>query len=144
MHGDSLVPLLEGGDPGPWDRRVVVSEEPINFLPAGPAPAGSFLLGRWQVIFSHGHPPSGTPVRLGPDEPPPPPVTVLDFRSDGGRGQPLVEAEPALRPYYWRGMAALQGANTATHERLVGAGKEHIHSVDPATVERLKELGYLQ
>ncbi len=140
LHGDSLVPLVEGRDPDFWRRRVVVSEEPTAMRRADPcASCGSLFRGDLQLL--------GSPYvfkrswTFGFDD-----AFGLLFthvRDAGGGGWSWTSLLGLYQRWlHHRTLAALHAADMELWRKVTG-GAGGAEAIDPETLERLRGLGYV-
>lgn len=139
LHGDSLLPLIEGRDPDFW-RRVVVSEEPTAMRRADPcASCGSLFRGGLQLPGSphlSGHSRTfGFDDAFG--------LLFTHFRQpegEDGHWSSFLDLYP--RWLHHRTLAALHAADTEFWRRVTG-GAGGAEAIDPETLERLRGPGYV-
>ena len=137
MQGDSLVSLIQGNDPERWQGRVTVSEEPmIMKRNEDPCACGSIFFGPWQLHGSLSNWPrrlKSTFIKSG----------VYRFREDGIR--PVVSYLPDLYTRYLRQktLSDLKSANMMTWRKLTEGQEQDVYKMDPATLEELRGLGYV-
>lgn len=137
MHGDSLVGLVEGNDPDYWQSRVTVSEEPMIMKRfEDPCACGSLFFGEWQLHGSDWNWPrkfKSSFVKSG----------VYRFREDGMK--PVVSYWPDLYTRYLRQktLTDLTSANMTTWRKLTEGEQQNVYKMDPATLEELRGLGYV-
>lgn len=140
LHGDSLLPLIEGRDLEVWRRRVVVSEEPTAMQRADPcASCGSLIRGELQLLGSpHAFKRSwveGWEDVFG--------LLFTHFRQPAGESvywSSFLDLYP--RWLHHRTLAALHAANLELWQKVTG-GAGGAETIDPATLERLRGLGYV-
>jgi len=137
MQGDSLLSLIDGRDPGRWSERITVSEEPMIMRRSGNAcVCGSLFYGPWQL---HGSLWKG-PLRgkLGIMK-----FGVYRFMENGTK--PVVSYLPDLYTRYLRRkiLRELRSANTRTWRKLTEGQEQDVYTMDPATLEELRGLGYV-
>lgn len=140
LHGDTLVPLIEGRDLDFWRRRVVVSEEPTVMRRGDPcASCGSLFRGELQLL--------GSPAIF---------KRSWTFGFDDGFGLLFTHMRDAIRDVaFWtslaglysrwlhhRSFAALHAADLAFWRAVTG-GEAGGGVIDPETLERLRGLGYV-
>lgn len=137
MQGDSLVSLIQGNDPDRWQGRVTVSEEPmIMKRNEDPCACGSLFFGPWQLHGSLSNWPrrlKSTFIKSG----------VYRFREDGIK--PVVSYLPDLYTRYLRQktLSDLKSANMMTWRKLTEGQQQDVYKMDPATLEELRGLGYV-
>ena len=137
MQGDSLVSLIQGIDPDRWQGRVTVSEEPMLMRRSdGPCACGSLFFGPWQLHGSL----RGWPGRLKSTFIK---SSVYRFREDGT--QSVVSFLPDLYTRYLRQstLSNLMSANMVTWRKLTEGEQQNVYKMDPATLEELRGLGYV-
>jgi len=137
MHGDSLVSLIQGSNPDRWQGRVTVSEEPMTMKRnVGPCACGSLFFGPWQLHGSL----SNSPRRIKSSFLK---SSVYRFREDGVK--PVVSYLPDLYTRYvrYKTLSDLESANLATWRRLTEGQQQDVYEMDPATLEELRGLGYV-
>lgn len=143
LQGDSLVDLLEGRRTAYWNDRLVVSEEPMSFYGGRPVPSGSFLLGDWHLIASRYRfkPGEQDPSHRGaaPGE-----LQLLRIRDGSGETRAPEQPPPRLAELYWEAMRALQANDAEAWLAWTAGRSEKTHKFDPDTVDRLRELGYME
>jgi hypothetical protein len=140
LHGDSLLPLIEGRDLAFWRRRVVVSEEPTVMRRGDPcASCGSLFRGELQLL--------GSPAIF---------KRSWTFGFDDSFGLLFTHMRDAIRDVaFWtslaglyprwlhhRTFAALHAADTEIWRKITG-GEAGGGVIDPETLERLRGLGYV-
>jgi hypothetical protein len=137
MQGDSLVSLIQGENLDRWQARVTVSEEPMIMRRSdGPCACGSLFFGPWQLHGSLRNWPvklKSTFIKSG----------VYRFREDGI--QSVVSFLPDLYTRYVRQttLSDLISANMATWRKLTEGEQQNVYKMDPATLEELRGLGYV-
>ncbi len=137
MQGDSLVSLIEGDNREHWQGRITVSEEPmIMKRNEDPCACGSLFFGPWQLHGSLSNWPrrlKSTFVKSG----------VYRFREDGIK--PVVSYLPDLYTRYLRQktLSDLASANMTTWRKLTEGQQQDVYEMDPATLEELRGLGYV-
>lgn len=137
LQGDSLVGLVEGEDPDYWQDRVTVSEEPMIMKRFDdPCACGSLFFREWQLHGSTWNWPrklKSSFVKSG----------VYRFRENGTR--PVATFIPDLYTRYLRKTALddLTAANIVTWRKLTEGEQDNVYKMDPATLEELRGLGYV-
>lgn len=137
LQGDSLLGLIEGRDPQFWDARVTVSEEPmIMQRNETPCACGSLFFGPWQLHGSLWNWPRKLKsefVKSG----------VYRFRDDGVN--PVASYLPDLYTRYLRQqlLSDLISANMQLWRKLTAGEQQNVYEMDPATLEELRGLGYV-
>jgi len=137
MHGDSLVSLIDGSEPDRWRARVTVSEEPMIMKRyEDPCACGSLFFETWQLHGSEWNWPmrfKSAFVKSG----------VYRFREDGLK--PVVSYLPDLYTRYIRQktLSDLTSANMRTWQMLTEGQQQNVYKMDPATLEELRGLGYV-
>ncbi|HEX9707068.1 MAG TPA: sulfatase-like hydrolase/transferase [Steroidobacteraceae bacterium] len=136
MLGDSLVGLIDGGDPERWSERITVSEEAMLMTREDTCACGSLFYGEWQLHGSSW----GWPGRITL---PFVKTAVYRFRKDGVR--PVASFLPDLyvRQLRQKTLASLASANLATWRKLTEGEQRDVYKMDPETLERLRGLGYV-
>lgn len=136
MHGDSLVPLMQGIDPDRWKNRVTVSEEPMAMDRNDPCACGSFFFGEWQL---HGTI-RGWPGRVRSEFVK---SAVYRFREDGI--VPVTSFIPDLSSRILRthALSRIQSANIALWRKITEGEAGDVYRMDPDTLEELRGLGYV-
>ena len=137
MHGDSLVGLIQGKNPDRWRKRVTVSEEPmVMAVENNPCACGSVFFGPWQLHGSL----RGWPGRVQSTFIK---SAVYRFREDGVK--PLVSFLPDLYARYLRQktLSDLISENILTARKITEGEQENVYKMDPATLEELRGLGYV-
>jgi arylsulfatase len=144
LQGDSLVDLIAGNRPGFWRDRVAVSEEPDIMLKQRPCTCASLFFRDWHVISSVVLWPGRTAGFL-PQYQAPVKTLVYAFRDDPGEVQAVRSFLPDLyvRWAAYDVLSELQGANMTTWRKLTGGEGVDLR-LDPATLEHLHGLGYVQ
>jgi hypothetical protein len=138
LQGDSLVPLLERGDAASWDDRAVVSEEVVERAGKDDhRPFGAIHFGRWHLLdslsFARRSRVPGLPTLRVFDRTKDPSELARwsSFSFDvvlARRFESFVRETMAHHGLVWRALTS-GGTNPVVH--------------DPASLERLRELGYL-
>jgi arylsulfatase A-like enzyme len=137
LQGDSLVSLIQGNDSEHWQNRITVSEEPMIMKRYEDSCAcGSLFYGPWQLHGSTSNTPRSLKsaiVKSG----------VYRFREDGMK--PLVSFLPDLYTRYLRHqtLSDLKTANMATWRKLTEGEQQNVYKMDPAVLEELRGLGYV-
>jgi arylsulfatase A-like enzyme len=136
MHGDSLVPLMQGIDADRWKNRVTVSEEPMAMDRNDPCACGSFFFGEWQL---HGTI-RGWPGRVRSEFVK---SAVYRFREDGI--VPVTSFIPDLSSRILRthALSRIQSANIALWRKITEGEAGDVYRMDPDTLEELRGLGYV-
>lgn len=136
MQGDSLVSLIDGHEPRRWRNRITVSEEPMSMTRNNPCVCGSLFFDELQLHGTRGGWPAwlnSSFIKTG----------VYRFKEDGIR--PVVSYLPDLYTRYTRHrtLSKLASANIATWRRLTEGQDQEVYRMDPATLEKLRGLGYV-
>jgi arylsulfatase A-like enzyme len=145
LQGDSLVSLIEGGEPERWRDRVVISEEATIMHKQGPCRCASLVHRDWHVNSSTAaHPWISRAGRFLPGVIPFVDTRVYRFRDDPTEQSALLSALPDL---YLRWLAQdlfaqLQDTNITTQRKLT-AGENIDLQLDPDTLQHLRGLGYV-
>jgi len=143
MEGDSLVDLIEGRDAERWRNRVAISEEPEIMEKQRPCPCASALHQDWHLISSTRFwPPRGG--SFFPSLQAFAKTRVYEFREDPTEESMLFSFLPDLyvRWAFSDLISDLRDTNMTTWRKLT-AGEGVDLQLDPATLERLKGLGYV-
>ncbi len=141
LHGRSLLPLLEGREQA-WPERVVLVEEPTAMERRDPCACGSLISADWQLL--------GSPWAFKRSWLVVPDVITwlltharrLEAGASARLDLPLL-ADLRLRWAHRGWMGRLRDLNLATAAGISGGGGGGA-VVDPATLERLRGLGYVQ
>lgn len=136
MQGDSLVTLIQGSDADRWQKRVTVSEEPMLMDHENPCACGSLFFGPWQLHGSR----IGWPGRIKSTFVK---SAVYRFRNDELR--PVKSYIPDLfaRRLRQATISDLISANMETWRKLTEGQEQDVYKMDPATLEKLRGLGYV-
>jgi arylsulfatase A-like enzyme len=126
MHGDSLLSLIQGTEAERWRDRITVSEEPMIMKRSDPCTCGSLFFDQWQLHGSNALK-----------------STVYRFREDGV--VPLKSYMPDLYTRFLRFnvLSKLQSANIEMWRKLNEGYESDVYTMDPATLEKLRGLGYI-
>jgi arylsulfatase len=137
MQGDSLLSLIKGDSPERWAGRVTVSEEPMTMKRSeDPCACGSLFYGPLQLhgsLLSWPHRLKSTFIKS----------SVYRFREDGIT--PVASYLPDLYTRYVRQktLSDLASANMMTWRKLTEGQQNDVYKMDPATLEELRGLGYV-
>lgn len=137
LQGDSLLGMIDGRDPQFWSARVTVSEEPmIMSRNSTPCACGSLFFGPWQLHGSLWNWPRKLKsefIKSG----------VYRFRDDGVN--PVASYLPDLYTRYLRQalLSDLISANMQVWRKLTAGEQQNVYEMDPATLEELRGLGYV-
>ncbi|HZD52644.1 MAG TPA: sulfatase [Woeseiaceae bacterium] len=137
MQGDSLVSLIEGKDPERWRDRVTVSEEPMAMDRGDdPCTCGSLFYKEWQLHGSVRQRPYRVHSAFIKSN-------VYRLKSDGVT--PVISFLPDLYSRILRAhaLSRIQSANVATWRKLTEGEAHDVYRMDPAVLEELRGLGYV-
>jgi arylsulfatase len=144
LQGDSLVSLIEGGEPERWHDRLAISEEPVAMDRNQPCSCASLMFRDWQVISSTWLWPSDRDDPILPGVQTFVKTHVYQYRDDPKESVPALTFLPDL---YVRWLAkdtvsSLREVNQTTWRKLT-EGEDIELRVDPDTLEHLRGLGYV-
>jgi len=144
IQGESLVDLIEGRDPEYWQNRVVISEEPTAMLKEDPCTCASLIYRNWHLVASTWTWPGGPLVSWFPTPQAVAKLRVFDFHEDPQEEGLFWSFLPDLhlRWLHYRTVSRLQELNGSIHSRLT-ADDDASKRLDPATIEHLRGLGYV-
>jgi len=139
LGGDSLLPLARGADAESWRDRICVSEE-VAYKRQRPGVFGSLFYREWHILNSEDL--AMEPAHSGQT------VRTRVFNLVGGReeqrGDVGFRVDPFFTPRVRTFLEEFRRRNLALREAIVGAGAEQDVRYDPATIDELKALGYIE
>lgn len=134
LQGESLLDLIDGRRPEYWERRLVVSEEPMSMTKTQSCDCGSFYFGKWHLMSTR---------FLGSLQEPG--HRVFDLDRDWGQSS---ETTP------WREGRSLGRRFPGVLEEFLATNRESWRNwtggeqtqvpVDPQALEQLRALGYVR
>jgi arylsulfatase A-like enzyme len=144
LQGDSLVSLIEGGEPERWRDRLAISEEPTAMERDQPCSCASLMFRDWHVISSTWLWPADRSDPILPGVHTFVKTHVYWYRDDPKEPVPGLAFLPDL---YVRWLAndtvsGLREANQATWRKLTEGDAMDLQ-IDPDTLEHLRGLGYV-
>ena len=144
LQGESLVDLIEGRNLDHWRNRLVVSEEPTAMIRENPCPCASLIYRNWHLVASTWTWPGGPLVDWFPTVQAIAKLRVFDFhedpREEGLYGLFLPDLH--LRWLHYSAVRRLMEIDGSIHAQIT-AEEDATKHLDPATLEHLRGLGYV-
>jgi len=135
MQGSSLVDLIEGRRMDYWNDRVVMSEEPMASPTDDPCPYGSLFFRGWHFLASTGM--RGVPHAID--------KRAYHYVVNPEEARPSFRLVPNVLAWFRHDpvVCDVQADLIAARKSWVGGANAGALKINPATLERLRALGYI-